>query len=468
LKPAGLFLLLALGPPAAAAPQAAVRVVVQAESPGEPLVPSRFGLGQGGLSSEPMFHREVELLRPLELKQIRLFVQEYYGLYPARGVYRWELLDRAVDDILSAGARPLLCLAMKPRALFPALDQDQVHPSSYPDWEEFVERLVKHLYARMKHGGLYWEVTNEPDIGEAGGCPSRFRPADYVVFYEHTARAVLRADPEARVGGPALADSRSPILKTLLDASSERKIPLHFVSWHIYSSDPARIGKTVEEVKELLRSHPGLRCETVLDEWNMSLSEPRPEPAFQPCFILETTRRMLEAGLDLSAYYQIRDRHVSPAEIGGFLSPPGTRAMVDWWNRTPQYDGLFDFQGVLRPSFFAFKLLASMKGGRLPVESPAGVQCLASRDREAETAQVLLWNFALEPPPPVEVELQVEKLGGSRWSAERLVLDAAAASSDENARLRPERRWAVEAGQDARDRFQLAPYGAALVVLKNR
>jgi len=65
-------------------------------------------------------------------------------------------------------------------------------------------------------------------MGEAGGCPYRFQPDSYVRYYKHTVAAILRADPEAKVGGPALANWKSPILPALLDSGA----PLHFVSWH--------------------------------------------------------------------------------------------------------------------------------------------------------------------------------------------------------------------------------------------
>jgi hypothetical protein len=73
-------------------------------------------------------------------------------------------------------------------------------------------------------------VSNEPDIGENGGCPYRFQPDSYTRYYARTVRAILRADPEARVGGPALANLNSPILPALLDFCQREKQPLHFIS----------------------------------------------------------------------------------------------------------------------------------------------------------------------------------------------------------------------------------------------
>src|SRR5207244_9505299 len=134
-------------------------------------------------------------------------------------------------------------------------------PNDYGAWEELVSTLVRHFEERGA-GIRYWEVGNEPDIGESGGCPYRFKPESYVRYYQHTAAAILRADPDARVGGPALAGVRSPILPALLDACQKDGTPLHFVSWHIYSSSPGRVRKTVAYVKDLLPKYPRLKPET--------------------------------------------------------------------------------------------------------------------------------------------------------------------------------------------------------------
>ena len=184
-----------------------------------PMNMERMALGQGGLSVEPMWDNRVAEVSALKPALIRLFIQEYFDLLPARGKYHFETLDRSVDTILAAGAKPLMCLCFKPHVLFPAVNQDIVEPRDYAAWEELIFNLVRH-YRKRGAGIRYWEVGNEPDIGEDGGCPYRFKPDSYVRYYQHTAAAILRADPEARVGGPALANSRSPILPALLDAAS--------------------------------------------------------------------------------------------------------------------------------------------------------------------------------------------------------------------------------------------------------
>src|SRR5580700_6728125 len=204
----------------------------------------RMALGQGGLSSEPMFDSRVAEIKALRPALIRVFIQEYFNLLPSRWRYYFDTLDRTVDTIVRTGASPLMCICFKPHLLFPKVDQTLVEPTDYQQWEDLVAALVRHYGERHPGKVKYWEVGNEVDIGEPGGCPYLFQPDSYVRYYRHTVAAIQSADPSARVGGPALASVRSPILPALLAAADGEKLPLHFVSWHIYSSSPAAIRET--------------------------------------------------------------------------------------------------------------------------------------------------------------------------------------------------------------------------------
>jgi xylan 1,4-beta-xylosidase len=402
----------------------------------------RMSLGQGGLSDQPMWESRIAEVRALRPRLIRLFVQEYFQLLPAPGRTHFESLDRSVDAILKAGAKPLMCLCFKPKILFPTVDQDQVEPEDYGEWERLVSSLVKH-YRNRNAGIRYWEVANEPDIGESGGCPYRFKPESYARYYKHTVEAILRTDPEARVGGPALANVRSPIFPALLNACDDGQTPLHFVSWHIYSSDPGRVRGTISYAQELLKKHPQLKPETFLDEWNMDLQDPPLDPRFQPCYLLETIWQMKDAGLDWSCYYHIRDYQVEYEQFTPFMSSQGAAFMTRWWNRMPQFDGLFDYQNRVRPSYFAFKLLARLTGNRLKLESSDKVvHGFATHDDKYQIDNFLFWNFSNSP---AHVNLSLEGLPKD-MVVRRLTLDALAPSDDENARLRPEFRARLTKG----------------------
>jgi len=419
-----------------------------------PLEIDRMALGQGGLSDEPMWDSRIAEVRAIRPRLIRLFIQEYFNLLPDRGRYHFDTLDACVDTILKTGAKPLMCICFKPRVLFPDVNHDVVEPKDYEAWEQLIANLVKH-YRDRGAGIRYWEVANEPDLGESGGCPYRFQPESYVRYYRHTAAAILRADTSARVGGPALASVRSPILPALLDACQQEKLPLGFISWHIYSSSPGRIRETIDYAQGLLKKRPSLKPETVLDEWNMDLGNPPLDPRFQPCYVAETIWQMKEAGLDWSCYYHIRDYHVRYEQFRPFFSPQGAAFMTRWWNRMPQFDGLFDFQDRVRPSYFAFKLLSRLTGQRLRVvSSDSAVHGLATHDEKHPIDNLLLWNFSASP---ANVELAIEDLPKDML-VRQLTLDALASRDDENARLRPEPPTNLKKGSHGL-KAGLDPYG---------
>ncbi|GEP97543.1 GH39 family glycosyl hydrolase [Chitinophaga cymbidii] len=407
-----------------------------------PMNMEKMSLGQGGLSEEPMLSGRITEIRALHPAIIRLFVSEYYDVIPEKGKYHFNTLDSMVTNILQTGAKPFMSFCLKPSVFFPVVDQDIVEPNDYKAWEQFVYDVVKHFLDR-KAGITYWEIGNEVDIGEDGGTPYRFKPESYVRYYKHTVAAILRADPNAKVGGPALAWYKSPILPALLRACADEKLPLHFVSWHHYNNSPYIIREQIDYVKKLIAQHPGLHPETIMNEWNMDLFNPPLDPRFQPCYVAETVWQMKDAGLDWSCYYQIKDWYVSYETFARFFSPHGTAFMTRWWNRQAQFSGLIDYQNQIRPAYFTFKLLSRMAGTRLPVHSSHDkVHGFASHDSKLEMHNLMLWNFSDQP---VTVKLNLEDMP-KNMRARHIVLDATGAGLEENQRLRPEPFSKLEKG----------------------
>lgn len=359
---------------------------------------TRYALGQGGLSDRPMFSDRVGQIAQLHPQTIRLFVQSYFDLYPVHGKYHWETLDKAIEAILATGAKPIMNLCFKPKVLYPKIDDRIVEPTSWREWEKLIYQLVKHCNQEREFGIKYWEVSNEGDIGEPGGCPYKFTPQNYVTYYRHTVAAIRRADSEAKVGGPALANYRSPIADALLDFCNRGEAPLDFLSWHMYTNDPRNLWSSIEAMKAKLAKYPRLaHVETILDEWNMSLRDPVLNPYFQPAFILETTLGFDREGLSRSAYYHIRDYFVDPKQFLPFMSPHGTLFMAHWWNVMPQYDGLYDNQDRVRPAYYAFQLLGLIRGQRL-MTTGTNPDVSAIAARRGPWVTLLVWNFPLDGP----------------------------------------------------------------------
>lgn len=426
---------------AEATPMRHEQLTVHLDRQAGPLGIERFGVGHGGYWDEPTWlNRALGEVRALRSRHIRLFVQEYYDLLPAAGEYQWSKLDRCVDMISRAGSTPLMCLTFKPRILFPVMDSNIVVPNDWAAWEDLVYRLVLH-YKERGTGIEYWEVGNEGDIGPGGGCPYKFTPENYAEYYEHTARAIAHADPHARIGGPALARYNSAILPTLLSHCLEAGLPIHFVSWHNYNSDPASFTKIIEYIKNLLRKYPSLKVETIIDEWNCDIGNPPADPRFQPCFVAEVVYRMIEAGLDYANYYHIRDLYVDP-QVMSFLpwwNPEN-------WNKTSLRLGLFDFQDVPRPSYYLFRLLSRLRGTRIGMQgSSPVVHGLCTYDGDMNVYNLLVWNFS-----DTEVNLRLNLSGSlAHLRGSHVLLDAVTASNEEFARLRRQPPLEVGAGDGA-------------------
>jgi len=382
-----------------------------------------LALGQGGLQSDPMIAPHVKELRQLRPRTIRLFLSEYYRLYPDHGRYDWSRLDRELDAVRAAGARPTLALAMKPPVLYPQVDHFLVHPNDYDEWEKLCEALARHC----RDAGFdvaAWEVCNEPDIGESGGTPHFFRTSDdYNRFYTHTVRGLLRGDPQAQVGGPAVASANSFLVEGLIRHCAAEKVPLHFVSWHLYSDSPETHAGNIAKVRSLLEQHPSLvDVRLFISEWNMDLMRPNLAPGFQPCFVLQTMRLFAENGLDMAAYYHIRDCHVDPQDFD-WMSPEGLRFMAHWWNTMPQYSALFDHHGRVRPAYYAFRFLGQLDGPRYVVEGESQtVRAIAGEHNRYQHG--LLWRYGGANDIEMETRLELVGVQGRNCRLVALVPDA--------------------------------------------
>jgi xylan 1,4-beta-xylosidase len=118
---------------------------------------------------------------------------------------------------------------------------------------------------------------------------------------------------------------------------------------------------------------------------------------------------------------------------------------------------LFDYQNTVRPAYYTFKLLSRLTGDRLRFESsdPA-VHGFFSYDAMYMTHNLMLWNFS---PNPVRISVTAADVPELLLMRPEL-LDATAASYDENARLRPLPPTKIDTGA-LKTEVTLDPWGVA-------
>jgi xylan 1,4-beta-xylosidase len=219
-------------------------------------------------------------------------------------VYSWVILDRIFDAFAGAGIKPLVEIGFMPEALsthpepyrhnFP---QGEIFtgwaypPRDYQRWSDVVYQFVRHLRERYGDAEVktwLWEVWNEPDIDYWKGTPE-----EYFKLYDFSIDAVLRALPEARLGGPDSTGPGNPkaaeFLRLFLEHCAHQKnyvsgktgARLDFISFHPKGS-PKWQGDHVQMgiARQLASIERGFQIVASFPEWRQTpiiLGESDPE-----------------------------------------------------------------------------------------------------------------------------------------------------------------------------------------------
>src|SRR5450631_1445570 len=182
-------------------------------------------------------------------------------------VYDWTIMDRIFDTYVEAGHIPLVQIGFTPEALS---DHDGLYqhswtptqrttaittgwaspPNDLRKWGALVEAWARHLaerYGEAKVSTWPWEVWNEPDGNYWLGTIPQF-----CEMYDVSARAVKRALPKTRVGGPhtcgAFASEKARnFLRGFLKHVVDNNSPIDFIAFHakgnpVIHQDHVRMG----------------------------------------------------------------------------------------------------------------------------------------------------------------------------------------------------------------------------------
>jgi len=402
-----------------------------------PLETWRHSFGHGGVNSLPLPQRVREGVARLQPRLVRIFLQEFFGVYPEHGRFDWTRLDPYMDALAETGAKVVASLCIKPRPLYPRLDERVWRPADVKEWQHVVGELVRR-YSVERPIVTHWEIGNEVDIGEWGGCPYLIKdPADYAEYYRMTIQPILEAFPRAKVGGPANASVDNPPLAGFIEHCRRAGTRLDFISHHLYSDDPRQHADCVRKARALLAGFPGRAPETMVTEFSPGFEPTSTEDqAFEPrragC-VAASVLDMMEAGLDWSFHYHMWDQMCFPDEFRAF-SPPDRlpRIMARHWNEIPHRFGLFGVCQEVRPAYFVYWMLHRMGYERLAAASDdPEVRVLAGRS--AGRLGVLLANYSPQAEADRVVSLKLANVtttlkrltayridAGRRWSPENL------------------------------------------------
>jgi xylan 1,4-beta-xylosidase len=402
------FLLLGYPPPTLAQEAATHEVVtidVRAQQhPFPHFWETMFGSGRAILSLRQSYRddlRATKRITGFEYVRFHAIFHDEVGVYSEDSngspILNFSYVDQIYDGLLANGVRPFVELSFMPRAL--SSDPNAVHPfwykqnvappKDYAKWDSMIEAFAQHLvnrYGEDEVAKWYFEVWNEPNIDFWAGVP---KESTYYELYDHTARALKRASPRIRVGGPATA--QAAWVDRFIQHVMENNVPVDFVSSHVYGNDSAAdvfgtheqiprtrmVCRAVQKVHDQIAQSLRPNLPLIMSEYNASyMNEPDvTDAAFMGPWLADTIRQC-DGLTEMMAYWTFSDVFEEQGVVkrpfyGGF--------------------GLIAEGGIPKLSFNAFSLLHRLGDERLFVNSES---VLATRARDG-TLVVAAWNLFL-------------------------------------------------------------------------
>jgi len=403
------------------------RVIISSQAPSHPLPhfwERMFGSGRAILSLRESYRDDLRAVkRATDFGYIRFhgILNDEVGLYDiAPGVnpaYNFSYIDQIYDGLLANGVRPFVELSFMPKALASTLQQQGFwyHPYVSPPkdwnlWQDLVRSFASHLVARYgidEVSQWYFEVWNEPNLDFWAGDPKK---ETYFTLYDQTARALKSVSARIRVGGPATA--QAAWVDEFVGHCVDAKVPIDFVSTHVYGNDSAEnvlgsheqisrlemVVRAVKKVHDQVKASPQPGLPIVFSEYNasyMNETEVTDSPFMGPW--LAYTISQCEGLVDMLAYWDFSDVFEEPGVV-----------------KQPFYGGygLIAEDDIPKASYNAFALLHRLGAERLAVDSDS---VLATR-RQDGALVIAAWNYA--PPgqsaPPRELKLALKGFGAKR------------------------------------------------------
>ena len=373
-----------------------------------------FGSGRAILSLRESYRQDLQQVRQVTgMRYVRFHAifHDEVGLYDedAQGnpIFNFSYVDQIYDGLLASGVRPFVELSFMPNKLAAKevlqafwYKPDVSPPKDYAKWDQMVTQFVKHLVDRYgidEVSQWYFEVWNEPNLDFWAGKPPQ---STYFELYDHTANDVKSVSRRLRVGGPATA--QAAWADVFIRHCAENKIPVDFVSTHVYANDKAEdifgtheqiprdrmVCRAVRKVHDQIKASALPALPLLWTEFNASyMNEPDVTDATYMGPWMADTIRQCDGLVDEMSYWTFSDVFEEQGVV-----------------KQPFYGGygLIAADGIPKPAFNAFLLLHLLGDQRLEVNSDS---VLATR-RPDGTLVLAVWNMA--PPGAKGADKKVE------------------------------------------------------------
>ncbi len=315
--------------------------------------------------------------------------------------YNFQYIDQLYDAMLALHIRPFVELSFMPGKLASGSSTifwwkgNVTPPKSMEKWNGLIKALIEHWqerYGTAEISQWYYEVWNEPDLS---GFWTGTRE-QYFDLYRNTATTIKSVCANCRVGGPA--SSGDALEPAWLSFIARERVPADFESSHTYAvthgaldadgnagtvldTTPNAIVKRVRNSRNLIDASSTPHLELHYTEWSTAYtpSDPIHDQYISAPFILQKVHETSPLAQSMS-YWTFTD----------IFEEAGPRF-------TPFHGGfgLMNYQGIRKPSFFAYKFLAALGDTDLATNDPES-WITKSRD---QSVRALFWNYTAIAPP---------------------------------------------------------------------
>ena len=148
-------------------------------------------------------------------------------------------------------------------------------PEDFQKWAVICEHIIRHYTEGWANGYKmdieYWEIWNEPDLRGNPSPTWQGTKEQFFDLYRTTALHLKKCFPDLKIGGPAMTSNGVDgtwIRDFLTAMTTGERVPLDFLSWHVYASDPIVVAKKVKKVRNILDEFGYHKTESILNEWN--------------------------------------------------------------------------------------------------------------------------------------------------------------------------------------------------------
>ena len=187
--------------------------------------------------------------------------------------YDFACTDLYISQIIKYGAEPFYRLGSKIE--HGIKKYGTIMPKNFQKWAEICEHIIRHFTEGWANGFYYdikyWEIWNEPDLDPDDSTNKRCwsgTEVDYANMYITASKHLKSCFPNLKIGGPASAGDEGWMERFLQRISSQDNVPLDFLSWHWYWTEPSDVSIKATRIRRLMEKYGYGSAESILNEWN--------------------------------------------------------------------------------------------------------------------------------------------------------------------------------------------------------